>query len=169
VTRAELDELLWPRSYVAGSSLGRLVAELRCAIGDDARAPRIIRTAHGVGYAFCADVASESASGGAAQFMLIWRDQPFPLVNGEHVVGRNADCGIVVDVAGVSRHHACIEVAGNRVLIGDLASKNGTFVNGKRIAGLTPLEHLDEIGVGAAVLKVRKLMNTASTQTIYRP
>jgi len=169
VTRAELDELLWPRSYVARSSLGRLVAELRAAIGDDARAPTMIRTAHGVGYAFCAEVASAPVPAGLAAFVLTWRDQTYPLGEGEHLIGRDAGCRVVVDALGVSRQHARVEVSGRHALIGDLASKNGTFINQKRIAGPTPLEHLDEIGIGTAVLTVRQMTDSANTQTIYRP
>jgi pSer/pThr/pTyr-binding forkhead associated (FHA) protein len=85
------------------------------------------------------------------------------------VLGREFDCSIVVDVAGVSRHHASIEVTGRQALIADLGSKNGTFVNRQRIAGPTALEHLDEIGVGAAVLTVRKLTDSPATQTLYHP
>lgn len=168
VPRNELDERLWPRSYVGRSSLGRLVAELRAAIGDDARASRIIRTVHGAGYAFCADVSLSPVSGNA-QFVLVWRNMPFALGEGEHLIGREGDCGIVVDVAGVSRHHARIQIAGRQALIGDLASKNGTYVNRRRIEAPTPLEHLDEIGLGTAVLTLRRLADSAATQTVYAP
>lgn len=168
IPRTELDERLWPRSYVGRSSLGRLVAELRAAIGDDARAPRIIRTVHGAGYSFCAEVSSGPAPGNAT-FVLVWRDLPFALGDGEHLIGREGDCRIVVDVAGVSRHHARIQVTGRQALIGDLASKNGTYVNRRRIGEPTPLEHLDEIALGTAVLTVRRLTDSAATQTVYRP
>jgi DNA-binding winged helix-turn-helix (wHTH) protein len=168
VPHGELDERLWPRSYVGRSSLGRLVAELRAALGDEARASRIIRTVHGAGYAFCAEVSSSPAAGNA-QFVLVWRNLPFALGEGEHLIGREGDCSIVVDVAGVSRHHARIQVNGRQALIGDLASKNGTYVNRRRIEAPTPLEHLDEIGLGTAVLTVRRLTDSAATQTVYAP
>lgn len=168
VPRAELDEQLWPRSYVGRSSLGRLVAELRAALGDNARASRIIRTVHGAGYAFCAEVSSDPVPGNA-HFVLVWRDLPFALGDGEHLIGREGDCKIIVDVAGVSRHHARIQVTGRQALIGDLASKNGTYVNRKRIGEPTPLEHLDEIALGTAVLTVRRLTDSAATQTVYGP
>jgi hypothetical protein len=168
VPRGELDERLWPRSYVGRSSLGRLVAELRAALGDEARASRIIRTVHGAGYAFCAEVSSSPAAG-SAQFVLVWRNLPFPLGEGEHLIGREGDCSLVVDVAGVSRHHARIQVSGRQALIGDLASKNGTYVNRRRIEAPTPLEHLDEIGLGTAVLTLRRLADSAATQTVYAP
>lgn len=168
VPRAELDERLWPKSYVGRSSLGRLVAELRTAIGDDARAPRIIRTVHGAGYAFCAEVSPDPLPG-KASFVLVWRDLPIALCEGEHLIGREGDCHIIVDVAGVSRHHARIEVVGRQALIGDLDSKNGTYVNRRRIASPTALEHLDEISVGTAVLTLRRLTDSPATQTVHAP
>ncbi|MDP9200235.1 MAG: FHA domain-containing protein [Pseudomonadota bacterium] len=167
LTRAELDELLWPRTFVARSSLGRLVAELRAAIGDDARNPCVIRTAHGVGYAFCAETEAGPTPPVAARFALIWGGRPFALDEGEYLLGRGSDCSIVVDAAGVSRHHARIEVAGDQVIIDDLASKNGTFLNRRRIEGRTPLRHLDEISVGAAVLTMRRLTDSTPTLTLY--
>lgn len=168
IPRAELDERLWPESYVGRSSLGRLIAELRAAVGDDARAPGIIRTVHGAGYAFCAEVSSDPAPG-SARFVLVWRDLPFALGEGEHLLGREGDCNIVVDVAGVSRHHARIQVVGRQALIGDLSSKNGTYVNRRRIAEPTALEHLDEISLGTAVLTVRRFTDSAATQTVFGP
>jgi hypothetical protein len=167
MTKAEIDEMLWPRAYVSRSSLGRVVAELRTAVGDDARDPRVIRTAHGVGYAFCADALPGPAPPVAAPLTLVWGGQPYPLCEGEHVLGRGSDCSIVVDAAGVSRHHARIEVVGDRANVVDLTSKNGTFLNRRRIECRTPLKHLDEIGVGAAVLTVRRVTDLTPTLTLY--
>jgi DNA-binding winged helix-turn-helix (wHTH) protein len=167
LTRSELDELLWPRSYVARSSLGRLVAELRAGIGDDAREPHIIRTSHGVGYAFCAEVAilNEGASNNRA-ITLLWGERWFLLEEGEHVVGRDPDCRIVVDAPGVSRHHARIRVGPDRVLIDDLGSKNGTYVNRRRLEASAVLEDGDEVSMGTAVLAVRRMSARATTQTV---
>jgi DNA-binding winged helix-turn-helix (wHTH) protein len=167
LTRSELDELLWPRSYVARSSLGRLVTELRAAIGDDAREPHIIRTTHGVGYAFCADVALLSEGAGPGKgIALLWGERWFLLEEGEHVVGRDPDCRIVVDVPGVSRHHARIRVGPDRALIEDLGSKNGTYVNRRRLDTPAVLEHGDEVSLGTAVLAVRRMSAHATTQTV---
>ncbi len=167
LTRSELDELLWPRSYVARSSLGRLVTELRAAIGDDAREPHIVRTTHGVGYAFCAEVTVLSESAGHSRAIaLLWGEHWFLLEEGEHVVGRDPDCRIVVDVPGVSRHHARIRVGPDRVLIDDLGSKNGTYVNRRRLDTSAALEHGDEVSLGTAVLAVRRMSADATTQTV---
>ena len=47
---------------MSDATLTSLIAELRAAIGNDARTPRLVRTIHGYGYAFCGDVVSETAS-----------------------------------------------------------------------------------------------------------
>src|SRR5436190_2404103 len=56
VSKDELMERLWPGEIVSESSLPRLVAELRSALGDNAREPRFVKTHHTFGYAFIAKV-----------------------------------------------------------------------------------------------------------------
>lgn len=46
LSKAVLLERLWPHTFVAEANLSNIVAELRAALGDRARAPRFIRTAH---------------------------------------------------------------------------------------------------------------------------
>lgn len=170
VTKQELDELLWPKVYVARSSLGRLIAELRRALGDDARAPRLVRTVHAVGYAFSAQVAAASgASRKTVSATLRFADQAIPLQEGEYIVGRGEGCGVVVDATGVSRRHARIVVAGASVTIDDLGSKNGTYVNRKRISVPTPLRDADEIAIGTAVVTVRTITEAGTTKTLLLP
>lgn len=67
------------------------------------------------------------------------------------LVGRSSTCTLRIDEAKASREHARIVFSGERWTIRDLGSRNGTFVNGKRIApGATlPLEQGDQIGFGA--------------------
>lgn len=48
-------------------------------------------------------------------------------------IGRHPGCRIVVDDAGVSRQHATISLAEERLFIEDLGSRNGTFIEGERI------------------------------------
>src|SRR6266851_7428300 len=57
VSKSELHQRIWPETFVTDDSLSRLVAELRDAMGDNARSPRFVRTLHGFGYAFSADTA----------------------------------------------------------------------------------------------------------------
>jgi DNA-binding winged helix-turn-helix (wHTH) protein len=53
-TKRELLDALWPRQIVTDGVLKVCVRELRRALGDDARAPRVIETAHRRGYRFIA-------------------------------------------------------------------------------------------------------------------
>jgi pSer/pThr/pTyr-binding forkhead associated (FHA) protein len=57
----------------------------------------------------------------------------FSLTAGEATIGRTPGNAIVIDNAGVSRRHAVIRVKGDKVVIEDLGSANGTFVRGQRI------------------------------------
>jgi pSer/pThr/pTyr-binding forkhead associated (FHA) protein len=61
----------------------------------------------------------------------------------------------VIPHPSVSREHARIEVAGDRAVLEDLGSKNGTWRGGDRIAGPTPLADGDELRVGAVRLTYR--------------
>src|SRR6476469_6440377 len=60
VAKADLQERLWPDTFVTEGNLATLVTELRSALGDDAREPRFIRTVYGFGYSFEADVKHET-------------------------------------------------------------------------------------------------------------
>jgi len=90
------------------------------------------------------------------------------------IVGRAEDCNIHIPTdyehADISRHHCLIEISPPRIRVRDLGSRNGTFVNGKKI-GQRPV-HLppeladlnsgtaqelhdgDEIRVGTTVFRI---------------
>jgi pSer/pThr/pTyr-binding forkhead associated (FHA) protein len=67
----------------------------------------------------------------------------------ELVIGRNPDCDHVIDQPMVSSRHARLFRSGDHVLVEDLKSANGTFINGKRIEGATIVEPGDTIGLGS--------------------
>lgn len=52
MSKEQLHDFLWPRTFVSDATLTGLVKEVRAAIGDDAKAPRFIRTVAAFGYAF---------------------------------------------------------------------------------------------------------------------
>ncbi len=58
----------------------------------------------------------------------------FPLKSKTAIVGRRLDCDLRIPTKDVSRQHCEIQVKGVEVLIKDLGSSNGTFINGKRVA-----------------------------------
>jgi len=54
-------------------------------------------------------------------------------VTGRAVIGRDADCDVLLSSLSVSRKHAAIEPTAGGWLLKDLSSVNGTFVNGKKV------------------------------------
>jgi serine phosphatase RsbU (regulator of sigma subunit) len=71
----------------------------------------------------------------------------FPLTAAQSVIGRSAECEVALDVAAVSRRHAVVLREGETYFVEDLGSRNGTFVNGERIAGKARLAPGDRIVV----------------------
>lgn len=59
-------------------------------------------------------------------------------------VGRGEDAGLRIPLDSISRQHARLTPAGNEVLVEDLGSANGTWINGKRITRASA-SHGDEI------------------------
>lgn len=81
--------------------------------------------------------------------------QVFELAGELLTIGREATHPIALTAdMGVSRRHAQITRQGNQTLIEDLGSTNGTYVNGVRISGPTPIKPGDAIQMGATVLRV---------------
>lgn len=68
------------------------------------------------------------------------------------LIGRGAQCDILINDSSVSREHASIERKEGRFLLRDLRSTNGTVVNGTSI-DVAVLHHGDKIRVGKTVLK----------------
>ena len=69
-------------------------------------------------------------------------------------IGREG-CDITLGDPDVSRRHAEIQVSNGDILINDLGSTNGTFVNGERIDQPRALSDGDEVRIGAVVLRLR--------------
>jgi DNA-binding winged helix-turn-helix (wHTH) protein len=173
ITKEEIHKAIWPGTFVADATLTSLVAELRAAIGDDAKTPRLVRTIHGYGYAFIAEVQHVLAAGRPPDrgglFRVIVGQREIVLAPGEHVVGRSEDADIVVDDGGVSRHHARITIDTRGATLEDLESKNGTILDGRTIQRATPLADGSLIVIGATALRFRIVASSTSTMTIAKP
>jgi DNA-binding winged helix-turn-helix (wHTH) protein len=172
----ELHTQIWRDSHVSDASLAVLIGELREAVDDDAKRPRFIRTAHGVGYAFCGEAIDDHEPRVDARTVvcwLTWKGTTFPLADGDNVIGRDPRCTVWLDVPGVSRRHAKIHIdhARRHVTLEDLDSTNGTFVRGSRVASPVALENDDLIKIGSVDLRLR-LWTTddgPKTKRIRRP
>src|SRR5262245_38071770 len=80
------------------------------------------------------------------KFWLRDKDAIYPLRTGLNSVGRMPDNDVVIDDACVSRRHCAVVIHATRGCeVHDTASKNGTFVNGRRINGPCKLACGDEI------------------------
>ena len=78
----------------------------------------------------------------------------FPLhLNREIVVGRSSDLDMVLVEDMVSRKHAKISAGEGQILIQDLGSTNGTFVNGEKIKKAR-LKEGDRILIGTSIIKL---------------
>ncbi|MBD3672175.1 MAG: PAS domain S-box protein [Planctomycetaceae bacterium] len=68
-----------------------------------------------------------------------------PLINQEMIIGRQAGCEIVLPDHTVSRHHARILTKDDGYYLEDMGSRNGTYLNGRRITRPTRLKSEDQI------------------------
>lgn len=166
LSKADLHERLWPATYVTESNLAGLVAEIRRAIGDDARTPRFVRTVQRFGYAFAGEVTLGSSTPTAAiTCWLVYGDRQWPLHDGEHVLGRGRKPG-AIESDTVSRRHARILVSTGEAIIEDLRSKNGTFIGDAPVAARQALKDGDEIRLGSVRLTFRSAAAGPSTRTV---
>jgi DNA-binding winged helix-turn-helix (wHTH) protein len=166
MSKPELQEALWPDTFVVEANLANLVAELREAMGEKGQRDGYLRTVHGFGYAFSGEALEASGVRAASAVSLVRDGRGVPLVPGENVLGRDPEAAVFVDDSTVSRRHARIAVHGSEAVLEDLGSKNGTTVNGKTPDGPVALRHGDAVLLGAVLLTVRVAAAAGETATI---
>ena len=157
LAKADLRQRLWPSTYVHEANLANLVAEVRSAIGDDARKPRFVRTVHTLGYAFSGPASEGEAtpgSGGPHPFVYRLAGEAGAATVGEgtHVLGRHPGSPVAITSSSVSRRHARLRIEAGAAVLEDLGSRNGTFVRGERLTGPARLADGDEFWLGAVRL-----------------
>ncbi len=72
-----------------------------------------------------------------------------------HVVGRSPECDIPIDDPYASEFHARVGLQGETVVVHDLGSTNGTYVNGRRVTSPTTVSRGDTVQIGKTTLEVR--------------
>lgn len=85
---------------------------------------------------------------------------------GTLVVGRLPECDIVIDDRLVSRMHARVTVQGEEVVVEDLHSTNGVYVNGLRIARSLPLREGDRLLLGTTEISLFEARPDARVQRL---
>jgi DNA-binding winged helix-turn-helix (wHTH) protein len=167
VPKEKLIAALWPGVFVGDGNLARLAAELRDAIGDDAHSPRFVRTVARYGYAFHGEAVEDAPAGlaSASPHALVWGDREFGLSQGENVLGRDPAAKVSIDNPSVSRHHARVVIDGLAARLEDLGSKNGTYLDERKVEAPAALRDGSSIRLGTVVLVFRRLASGKATET----
>ena len=79
---------------------------------------------------------------------------PVVRLGADLLLGRHADCEVQLDEPSVSRHHAAIRFRDGGWKLIDLDSTNGTWVNGRRVRGSTPVRRGDLVELGDCRLRL---------------
>lgn len=177
VDRAGMHDALWPPGVFVerDAAINTAVRKIRQALGDDAARPRLIETVVGKGYRFAAHVERCVPSLDRPA-----RGQPFPsycvmrgasrfvLDAGENELGRDSGVAVRIDHPSVSRRHARISIGPSRVVLEDLGSRNGTYVDGRRIETATEIGDGAIVGLGPILVTFVMLTASATTQSLTR-
>jgi len=165
VSKQEIRDGLWPDTFVSESHLSSLAARVRRALATGAKGPGLLRTVHGFGYAFGAEATEEETARGPSRTVaqIEWNDELYRLNEGENVIGRGEEAAVRIDVKGVSRRHARIVAEDGRYTLEDLGSKNGTYLDERRLAGPASLADGDTFGLGRTMLVFRLSRNLGTT------
>jgi DNA-binding winged helix-turn-helix (wHTH) protein len=176
VSKAELLSALWQGRFVSDGVLSETVYEARRALGEDAANARFIKTLHARGYQFqfrpvqviAGETGSPDSEGRCAY--LLWRGGPTPLREGGNFIGRDPASAVVVASRQVSRQHARIVISGaETATLEDLASKNGTLLNGLKVASKAPLCAGDVIEIGGVALTFQGWLDVSTLTQIGDP
>jgi adenylate cyclase len=99
----------------------------------------------------------------------LWRtikgDKKIPLMDRSYwTIGRNQENDIVIHDHTISRNHALLQAteAGGFLLI-DLGSRNGTFVNGRRVGIPVTLQNQDEVTFGKVEVEFHALLGSQNS------
>jgi DNA-binding winged helix-turn-helix (wHTH) protein len=184
VNRTEIQAVLWGSDVFVDqdAAMNTAIRKIRRALGDDAEHPRFVETVVGKGYRFIAPVAPQSADvdltgsdvdvgavssdrlhGLLPSYVLTRGKQEFVLEKGENLLGRDPEARVYVDHPSVSRRHARISIDSTSAVLEDLKSRNGTFVDGRKIETPTEIQHGAIIGLGPITLTFVVVPAGAST------
>jgi pSer/pThr/pTyr-binding forkhead associated (FHA) protein len=76
-------------------------------------------------------------------------------VSGPTVLGRSDDADVLIDDPYASEFHLRVGLQDEDLVVHDLGSTNGTYVNGRRITTPTTLAKGDALQIGKTILEVR--------------
>src|SRR5689334_5375836 len=170
VGRDEIRAALWgSRVFEHDAAINTAIRKIRHVLEDDADMPRFVETVVGKGYRFVMSM-TRGSTGSFAQRTAVSSHSvcrgkhEFFLETGDNFIGRDPAAQICVDHPSVSRRHAKIVLRAGQATLEDLDSRNGTFVNGRRLDAPTELGHGAVIGLGPITLTFISRSPSRSTQ-----
>ncbi|MCB0332362.1 MAG: FHA domain-containing protein [Bdellovibrionales bacterium] len=100
-------------------------------------------------------------------------EQRIPLRDGQEIrVGRDEGNDIVLHDPGASRMHALFSASSNGVVVTDLNSLNGVFLNGVQLSGMKDLTSRDLVNIGTAKFRIQlasdEMVNSLSSSPASR-
>jgi DNA-binding winged helix-turn-helix (wHTH) protein len=184
VAREVIRDALWGTDVFVeqDASINTAVRKIRRALGDDQAEPRFIETVVGKGYRFVASVDThdrrEPASGAVSHrlgatptpprrvfpsYSVVRNTEQFLLAEGANLLGRDPAARVYIDHSSVSRQHAQIVINTDGARLEDLGSRNGTFLNGRRVSAPEAIQDGAVIGLGPITLTFVAVSGPAST------
>ncbi len=169
LSKQELMDAVWPDVHVEQGSLNRAVARLRIALADSASSPRYIETVPRRGFRFIAAVRETVAQNVTTSvFQLQIDEQRHALEEGDNILGRADDCQVTLKSGSISRHHTAITISGDHATVRDLESKNGTFVQGRRVRDAVEIRDGNSLRAGSINMRFIRVAADQSTVTDFR-
>ena len=100
---------------------------------------------------------ARSESGGAELVLLTGATEARRVRLRAHgqVIGRSPEADLAIDDPYASEFHARVGLQDERVVVHDLGSTNGTYVNGRRVTSPTTVSRGDTVQIGKTTLEVR--------------
>lgn len=92
----------------------------------------------------------------------------FPIHTGQAVLGRARGNSVRIPSGAVSRRHCQLRVDRGLVMLEDLESVNGTFLNGRRIQAMEVVRPGDRIEVGPVTFVVEYELTPAALERLHR-
>jgi len=168
VARNSIHAALWGSDVFLDrdAAINTAMRKIRKALGEDVERPRFVETVVGKGYRFVGPIVRETAEPPRqiAVYRLTRGTHAFALQDGENLIGRDPGVHVFLDHPSVSRRHARISIAAGRVVLEDLNSRNGTWIDGHGITSPTEVHDGAIIGVGPIALTFVSPAGAASTR-----
>lgn len=79
----------------------------------------------------------------------------FPVRNKTTILGRKPDCDLCIPLQEVSRRHCQLSCNDDLLVVRDLSSSNGTFLNGKKIEEEIIVKPGDTLQIGPVVFMIQ--------------